>query len=297
MADQFSLRTHLNGTHTLVDEENGQAMHSRVGPETEARLVYADAAQIERRLNDPSDTVVLYDVGLGTGANVLSCLERLYQFPEAHGTLQIFSFETKLKGLESALRCVHEDPRIFPFLAKWENIVRPLLARAPGDLGRSSFTVGSVAVEWTVLVGDFYTRLTEVPPADVIFFDLYSPKIVPELWSAECFLRLHSHLDPHDCVLYTYSASTPVRLHFLAAGFFVGRGMSTGVKNETTAVATRLDRLAKPLGRDWLLKLNTSASIAGPEFDGLKSQVLRHPQWNASSAEVKRRKPLLRPFR
>ena len=55
----FRLHAHSNGTFTLIDETNGQAMHSRIGPEREADLVYANAARIEDLLSGNGVTVQL----------------------------------------------------------------------------------------------------------------------------------------------------------------------------------------------------------------------------------------------
>ena len=49
----------------------------------------------------------------------------------------------------------------------------------------------------------------------------------------------------------TYSRATVIRTALLLAGFYVGRGVGSGVKEETTQAATRMELLAEPLGRDW----------------------------------------------
>ena len=50
----------------------------------------------------------------------------------------------------------------------------------------------------------------------------------------------------------TYSRSTILRVTLLLAGFFVGVGHATGLKEETTIAANRLDLLAEPLNARWL---------------------------------------------
>ena len=46
----------------------------------------------------------------------------------------------------------------------------------------------------------------------------------------------------------TYSAATPTRVTLLLAGFYVGSGVSTGMKGETTVAATRRVALGSLLG-------------------------------------------------
>ncbi len=270
----FRIHSHANGSHTLVDEENGQAMHSRIGPRLEANLVYAARARIEERLSAAPD-YALYDVGLGTGSNVTATLDRIRATPAARGRLRIFSFETKPDGLGAALANLGD----FPELADWAGPLEDLFRKSAAD-----FRVGDVDVEWRLLVGDFYARMSEAPPPDDLFFDFYSPKIVPELWSYSAFARIREKIGERDARLFTYSAATPVRVHLFAAGFFVGAGVSTGVKSETTIAATRPGLLESPLSKEWLRKLETSASVAGPRFDELKIRVLNHPQWKLNSA-------------
>jgi len=266
----FRIHAHANGTYTMVDTTIDQAMHSRIGPELEANLVYSDAAKIETALISGGSVHTLYDVGMGTAANVAAVLARLLKHPEALGTLRIFSFESKPDGLRTAL----ENLEAFPLLREWDANLRALLGKS-----ESRFKLGNVEIDWRLLVGDFYDTVASAPLPDTIFFDFYSPKVVPELWSLECFELLRKKIGPREVRLFTYSAATPVRLHLLAAGFFVGSGASTGVKTETTVAATRIDSLANPLPRTWLGKLDLSASISGPEHEAAKSIVRAHPQW------------------
>jgi tRNA U34 5-methylaminomethyl-2-thiouridine-forming methyltransferase MnmC len=267
----FRVLEHANGSKTLVDDENGQAMHSRIGPEAEARMVYADLARVEEALDRADARVVLWDVGMGIAANVLAVLDRIRDFSgtKRAGALEIVSFESKPEGLRAAL----ERPADFPMLERWR---APL--EALSSSGRADFRVGDVAVSWSLVAGDFLRSIETSGSAapDVVLYDFYSPKVVPELWSRSAFASLRARIGERDCRLFTYSAASPTRLHLLLAGFFVGEGVSTGVKGETTVAATRFERLERPLRSEWLLKLETSASIRGaPDKESVRS----HPQW------------------
>jgi len=268
----FRIHYHANGSATLIDAENGQAMHSRIGPALEACVVYAARAKIEEFLDGYSREHVLYDIGMGTGANAVAALLRIAATYGARGALRIFSFESKPEGLRATL----ENLSIFPELIPWKTQLWSVLEKSACD-----FRVGHVTVEWRLLTGDFYARMADTPAPDTLFFDFYSPKVVPELWSFECFTRVREKIGNRPARLFTYSAATPVRLHLLAAGFFVGQGAMTGVKTETTIAATRLELLEIPLAPLWLRKLTASASISGSQFDAAKSRVLNHPQWKS----------------
>jgi queuine tRNA-ribosyltransferase len=71
--------------------------------------------------------------------------------------------------------------------------------------------------------------------------------------------------------LFTYSASTRVRAALLLAGFHVGYGWSTGLKRETTAAATRLGLLEKPLDSRWLERLARSDALTPMERAAVQS--------------------------
>jgi hypothetical protein len=86
---------------------------------------------------------------------------------------------------------------------------------------------------------------------------------------------------------FTYSASTAVRASFLAAGFHVARGNSTGHKGETTIICTAGAlrwRAPQLLGKEWLEKWERSGArwpltLAGDPEPDLLELVRNHPQF------------------
>ena len=71
------------------------------------------------------------------------------------------------------------------------------------------------------------------------------------------------------CALTTYSRSTMFRVTLLLAGFFVGCGHATGLKEETTVAADRMELLDEPLAADWLARVQRSGSaepLSGPVY-------------------------------
>jgi queuine tRNA-ribosyltransferase len=92
--------------------------------------------------------------------------------------------------------------------------------------------------------------------------------------------------------LFTYSASTAVRSALLAAGFFVGSGVGTGPKAETTLACTREalfqenagELRAKILGSPWLERWERSGSrfphgLPENERAGFENVIRSHPQF------------------
>lgn len=271
MKPKFEIVTYANGESTLKDAESLQEMHSRVGPWTEARTVYAQASRIANRFIAPG-TLVLHDVGMGTGANALAALHALETAEIAPGSrLVIESFETKLDGARFAL--THLDR--FPFLAAYADRLSELLEKRI-----LRFSQGALDVEWRLFEGDYYECLPHARKPDLIYYDFYAPKAAPGLWTEEKFARLREFLGDGDCELYTYSAATPVRIALLLAGFYIGQGTRTRIKAETTAAATRYELLENPCGRKWLDKLDTSTSLDELENSAqLRARGKAHPQW------------------
>ena len=105
------------------------------------------------------------------------------------------------------------------------------------------------------------------------------------------FENLFRALDPaRPCALTTYSRSTLIRTTLLLAGFFVGVGHATGMKEETTIAANSLELITEPLNARWLeraLRSDSAEPLREPIYSRAKlapvtTQILRrHPQFNS----------------
>src|SRR5207237_8843373 len=125
---------------------------------------------------------------------------------------------------------------------------------------------GHRKLRWSLVYGDFLERMNQAPPADLIFYDMFSTKTSAELWTLGTFRKLFEVCAGRAAELFTYTCSTANRAALLAAGFFVARGRNAGEKIETTialtpaAVRSRVGRGRDLLSRDWLAKWNRSAA-------------------------------------
>jgi queuine tRNA-ribosyltransferase len=248
-------------------------MHSVNHPDVEAEQIYvaqsvaiaqASAASLPRPL-------VVWDVGLGAAHNAMALIRTLDRAPN-HGPVALVSFETDLDAFHLALRhqkqfahLRHPGPHL---LAKNQRFRRENLT-------------------WTLCEGDFLTAFPDHAPPDVIFYDPFSAKVENAPWSLTSFRRLFAHLD-RTTELFTFTSSTAVRTSLLAAGFYVGRGVATGPRMETT-IALKLggarSEAAHPLlGRDWLERRARSSARFGvdisPEHhDDVERLVVNHAQF------------------
>ena len=109
------------------------------------------------------------------------------------------------------------------------------------------------------------------------------------MWTVSLFASLSGRLDPErPCALATYTRSTLARVAMLLGGFFVGAGHPSGLKEETTVAANRIDLLDEPLDRRWLERAKSSHSaepLNGPVYrqaplsPEIQERLQQHPQF------------------
>ncbi|HKO52900.1 MAG TPA: MnmC family methyltransferase [Polyangiaceae bacterium] len=249
----FELVTLQNGTRAVRHLGHGEVMHPSVGPWQEARALYVEQSRLAEKLQVEGPPLHVWDVGLGAGTNAVAALTCARELgPRQRRELRIVSFELDLSPLRLALA----DAQGFPFLQPFADAGQALLKGEHWSGGRS---------HWQLFLGDAAERWQSAwEPADLIFFDPFSPASNPGLWTPAAFARLRAHAreDGQGCTLFTYSAATPTRVSLLLAGFYVGTGIATGMKKETTVGATQRELLEQPLDARWLARWERSAAQA-----------------------------------
>jgi queuine tRNA-ribosyltransferase len=228
---------------------DGEVMHPGVGPRIEAEHLYVRQSRLEERLRAagsaaarPSAPVVVLDVGLGAGSNALAARAASERAPEGAAHLALYSFERDLGALALALA----RGEVFGWQGEPAEAARALLARGEHETART---------RWRLVRGDLLDALAGwTVPAEIVFWDPFSPRANPALWTVAAFAAVRRVAGPR-CTLFTYSASTATRLAMLLAGWAVGIGDAIGDKRQTTAAAVAVGDLARPLDRRWLARL------------------------------------------
>ena len=257
---------------------SGEIMHLGTDPAQEASSLYVEQSGLIERLQTFAERpLVVWDVGLGAGANAMSAILSIEETASTIARpLQLVSFENDLDSLKLAL----DHPAWF----------RHLRHAAPRDLLKDHFWQSRTApIEWRLLAGDFAQRKFEAPPPDIIFFDPFSFKTDSALWTTEAFRELLQVCAGNRTELFTYSYSTSVRAAMLAAGFYVAKGGATGPKGETTIglspAAAASNHAREMLGKEWLAKWQRSDAQVpfGTRADDAswRDAVLRHPQFTS----------------
>ena len=226
---------HGDGYFAIKQISSGEVMHSVSDPVQEATALYVTQTRFAERVKEaPERSFVLWDVGLGAATNAMAALheyERTLATARSKGepisNLHIISFENDLDSLALTLK----NPNLFSH------------TRHPAPyalLKDGSWQSADGKITWELRRGDFLTQLgaeENLPSPDLIFYDPFSYKTNPTLWTFEVFKTLFAYTTPHRTALVTYSASTAIRAALLAAGFNVALGAPSGPKSSTT-VAT-----------------------------------------------------------
>jgi queuine tRNA-ribosyltransferase len=264
------------GALAMRSREAGEVMHPGVGPLVEAEALYVRQSRLGQRLREKGagSTLVLFDVGLGAGSNAVAARAASERAAEAGASaetarLELVSFERDLGAL--ALALAHGPA--FGLEGESADAARAVLAHGRHDTPRTT---------WRLERGDLLEALARQPPglADIIFWDPFSPRANPGLWTIAAFAVARRTAGAR-ATLFTFSGSTAIRVAMLLAGWAVGAGDPIGDKAETTAAAADAGDLACPLDRRWLARLSrpdvplpsdapadaVARAAASPQFD------------------------------
>lgn len=243
-----------NGTRSVHSLAHGETFHPVVGPVAEAEALYVRQLGLADRVRASQEEFVVWDVGLGAAANVITVFNSLRGVP---ARLRVVSFD----HVVAPLRFTLENAAALGYPAGWEPELEALLRE-----GAATGVHDGLTVNWELRLGDFPTLLAseaarEWPKPHAILYDAFSPKKNPAMWTLPVFRQLHGLLDStRPCGLATYSRSTLLRVTLLLAGFWVGAGHATGEKEETTIAANSRDLITHPLDERWLKRCRNSTS-------------------------------------
>ena len=245
----FELVTVQSGARSLRSLACGETFHPVIGPMAEARALHVRGPRLLERARALAGAMVIWDVGLGAAGNAIAALEALAA--EGLGA-EIHSFDATLAPLEFA----RGEAAALGYLVPWLSAVEALLAHgAWGDPARG--------LRWVLHQGDFPACAPAAPRPQAVFYDPYSARVNPELWTLESFARLRAWIgDEGECILTNYTRSTAIRVTWLLAGFFVGRGAASGEKEQTSVATNRRELLDDPLEGAWLERVARSVRSA-----------------------------------
>lgn len=272
---EYQLVRLASGVHSIRSQAEGETFHPVVGPVEEARQLYVQQLHLPERIAAAGREFVIWDVGLGAAANVLTVLEAASARP---ASVRIMSFDRTLKPLEFAVQ--HASDLEYPtrFVPQLNTLIRDR---------RVHFGSDRLSVAWEIHVADFPSLIGAAaaqtwPKPDAILFDAFSPAKNPAMWTLPLFGRIFELLDPaRPCAMPTYSRSTMLRVTLLLAGFLVGAGRGIAEKEETTIAANDLSLIERPLNRDWLKRAKNSTCAEPLATATYRRERLNESSWQA----------------
>jgi queuine tRNA-ribosyltransferase len=256
-----------SGAPAMRDRASGEVMHPGTGPAVEPKELYVAPSRLHERLQSAlgesraSDPLVLLDVGLGAASNAIAAWRVSEALPASARRLSIVSFENDLSALTLALAPEHaESFGLTKGVGDAHAAASALLAEGRHETERTV---------WRLCLGDFPARLACEPTAsaDIVFWDFYSPRTHPHLWTLSTFRELR-RVCRDGATLHTYSTATSFRAGLLLAGFAVGVGGPTGLREHTTIAAVNVESLEHPLDARWLARLSRSTAAFPSDVDG-----------------------------
>ena len=315
-----------NGACSVRALAEDETFHPGIGPAAEAEALYVRQLHLPERVREHDGEFMIWDVGLGAAANALTVI-RLIQGSLAGSSaaawesrapkqLRLISFDHTSNAAAFALEHGAELGYVAGYESALADLIKLGTARCtvrmpqrgvPTESPTVKFGAGPLQIEWSLVLGDFPAWLNSWSPSfslsdfdtlkrelqhapHAILFDPHSPKKNPAMWTVPLFAGLFRRLDPQrPCALATFTRSTMARAALLLGGFFVGVGHPSGLKEETTVAANRLELLDEPLDRRWLERAKRSGS-AEPLRDPIYrqeplapetwEQLRRHPQFS-----------------
>jgi tRNA U34 5-methylaminomethyl-2-thiouridine-forming methyltransferase MnmC len=198
-----------DGSFTFFSETFGEAFHSDQGAKSEAFEKFAQVTELAA-LAERGKLRIL-DVCYGLGYNTAAALETIWQVnPDCE--IELYALE-----LDPTVPIAATSPEL---LVSWTPDVREVLIALAQELHcnlhglRAKLLIGDARQTIrSVIASDFQ--------ADAIFFDPFSPRKCPQLWTVEFFQLVKTCL-ANSGKLATYSRSAAVRSALIEVGLTIG---------------------------------------------------------------------------
>ncbi|NQV92044.1 hypothetical protein HQ489_06230 [Candidatus Woesearchaeota archaeon] len=203
-------------SETFLNEEVGESYHSYTGAVEEAMKKYAEPTKIRELAK--SGQIRILDAFFGMGYNsAMAVSVALEENPDC---------KIEVVGLELDAAIVSKiqevNPEI-PFFKYYKKL----------SIDQLSFVEDNVSVK--ILLGDIRETTKQLGNEyfDVVFWDPFSPKTMPDMWSEDLFKEM-ARVMKSTGVLATYSCARMVRDNMVKAGLFYDDGPCVGRRGPGT---------------------------------------------------------------
>lgn len=209
-----------DGSPTIYDSHYKEHHHSLIGAYTEARYKFAEVA---KRLLPEKQKIDLLDLPFGLGYNLIATLDA---FPTS--LINCTAIELDQSVINSLSICPFPEQLKKKFLKLLPLAQMSQIAQNSKKIQESNFSL-------ELIVGDLLDELPKLAQNnsckyDLIFYDSFSPRSAPAMWSRDKVLKYFFHLLKDEGLLITYTASNKVRKGLIEAGFEIAPSVSVGRK-------------------------------------------------------------------
>lgn len=209
-----------DNTETFLNEEVGETYHSHTGAVDEALKKYAIPCKIAEKAK--TGKIRILDAFFGMGYNSAMAIDvALKENPDC---------AIEVIGLEFDPEIINKIQEVNPpidFFGHYKKL-------SPTSL---EFKQGNVQV--TILLGDARetVKLLKDDFFDAVFFDPFSPKTAPDMWTKELFEEIYRVMNT-SAMFATYSCARMARENMSAAGLMYDDGPIVGRRGPGT-IATK----------------------------------------------------------
>ena len=231
-------RLSKDGSSTLYSQQFGQYYHNPNGAVSESRHIFFDTPGLSTQLKPGTESLVIFEVGFGTGLNFLLLIDEYLQ-KGLHFPVHFYSVEAYPIGSDKASEFNYGE-----FLENKDlgnSIIRIFEHLKPG---MNHFVIPEDSNIHLHLFQGFFEDLPKPDhKTDFIFHDPFSPEVNDELWTPETFEKLKNLSHPQT-VLSTYCAASKARAAMAKAGWFIARAPGALGKREMTVASLSEEKLS-----------------------------------------------------
>lgn len=232
-----------DGSTSLYSPKFDQMYHNPNGAVSESRHVFFETNGLFTALKS-QDSVNIFEVGFGTGLNLLLILDYLREY-NLETVVQYYSVEAYPidPGITEEFEFRNESG-----LQKLLPNLRSILQELTPGMNRIQITNQLSLHLWFGLFDDLVEEHENSPliqqPIDFIFHDAFSPEVNGDLWTPEVFDHLKS-ISNKGVILSTYCAASAARAAMAVAGWKIAKARGALGKREITVASLDEDKLAE----------------------------------------------------
>lgn len=210
----------FDNTETFLNEKAGETYHSFTGAVDEAVKKYVIPCRIRELAR--TGTVKILDVCSGIGYNSAAAVQAILE--------ENPNCQAEVVGLEFDPEIIKEIQNVDPpisFYQKYKQI----------NLDNLEFREKNISVK--VILGDARETIKNLPAEyfNAIFFDPFSPKAMPEMWTEDFFKEVYRVMN-QKAIFATFTCARMARDNMAKAGLFYDDGPIVGRRGPGT-IATR----------------------------------------------------------